>query len=568
MKTIALILIVTFWAGLQAQNIQVRIEKTSGNCLLESNCETNTVCYDLILEIDEPGWELRSYNVWVNYPAPPLMTYNSDNACETQNGGDTNNDPEGQYRVGGINGSWLLDAGAPNVFHSICFEYDNPAQLADKFIKSGGTAMVFGFPFESTITMLNTLTGESSGFILEDKDSIPITIDDSQIIGLDVGWSGISGWMQPADPNIETIMATAVDQLEVMYNLTDGIYSPAHNINTINNWNYKSGYIVKLNDDRAVGFCGTPADNKTINLMPGWNIIPVLSNMAVPVETVFDALGDKLIIAKEIAGYRVYYPAFSINTLSSLMPAKAYYIKVTESCSIEFPESIPLQTLANQEYYFDVFSPWKLENKTPESHIFVFENQASLTFDAGDMIGAFGQDGKCHGLMEVTEKGESFAIPTYINDNTTEGKDGFDNGDMILFKVLRIANGEEFTLDLSLAENSPSGKHFESNGISIIANATTGTTGTGIFHQSSGDGFVTYPNPVIDDLTIELKSDQAFDGRLMFTDTRGRLIFSEDFIHKGGISTRDFNLSAYQSGIYYLRLSADNYLVIRKIIIK
>jgi hypothetical protein len=568
MRTIGLFFIMALWAGLQAQNIQVRIEKTTGNCLLESNCETNTVCYDLILEIDDPGWELRSYNVWVNYPSPPLMTYNSDNACATQNGGDTNNDAEGQYRVGGINGAFLLEAGTPNVFHSICFEYDDPALLANKFVRSGGTSMVFGFPFESTITLLNTQTGETSGFLLEDKDSIAVVIDDNQPIAIDLGWSGISGWLQPADPTIETIMAPVVDQLEVMYNLTDGIYSPAHNINTINNWNYKSGYVVKLNDASDISFCGASADNTVINLMPGWNIIPVLSNMAVPVESVFDELGEKLIIAKEIAGYRVYYPAFSINSLSSLIPGKAYYIKVTESCTIEFPATAPSQILANQQYYFEDFSPWNVENKTPESHTFIFSEQASHAFDGGDIVGAFGPDGNCYGMMEVQQTGVSFAIPAFINDNTTEIKDGFDDGDAILFKVFRISTGEEFTLEIAINGASPSGKFFEPNGISIIDNITIGTTGTGVFHYSSGEGIATYPNPVIDELNLELKSDVAFDGKLLFTDGRGRLIFSEDYSHNGGISKRVFDLASYQAGVYYLRISAENYLVIRKIIIK
>ncbi len=567
MRTLILMVLISFWVGAFAQNIQVKIEKSAGNCLLETNCETNTVCYDLVLEIDEPGWELRSYNVWVNYPPPPMMSYNSDNACVTQNGGDTNNDPEGQYRVGGINGSYELETGVTNVFHSICFEYNNSAMLFDEFITSGGTTMVFGFPFESTITLMNTQTGQTSGFLIENKDSIAIKIDDNQIIGLDVAWSGISGWLQPADPNLETVMAPAVDQLEVMYNLTDGIYSPGNEINTINNWNYKSGYIVKMNDENIVGFCGTTADNTIINLMPGWNIIPVLSNMEVPVEMVFDALGEKLIIVKEIAGFRVYYPALSINSLSTLIPGKAYYVMVTESCTIEFPEELPFQTMANQEYYFEDFSPWNVVNKTPESHTFIFSDEAALTFDGGDIIGTFGQDGSCYGLMEITEKGTSFALPSFNNDNTTALKDGFDENDHITFKLFRVATGLEYNLDISLAADSPSGKQFSPNGISIVENVSLGTTGSGLVHFATGENVVTYPNPVLDEMTLELKRDLNFDGKLIFTDGRGRLIFSEDFMHSGGLSSRKFNLSVYQAGVYYLRISADNYLVIRKIII-
>ena len=161
-------------------------------------------------------------------------TYNSDNACLTQNGGDTDNGSKGQYRVGGINGTAVLEAGVMTTFHSLCLEYDNGFMIVDSIISAGGPALVYGFQFESTLTLHNTITGESVGMAVTSMDAMPINLHDLMHVNTNAGWSGVSAWMQPLDSDIENVMAPVADDLIIMYNLTDGIYSPANGINTIN----------------------------------------------------------------------------------------------------------------------------------------------------------------------------------------------------------------------------------------------------------------------------------------------------------------------------------------------
>ena len=134
--------------------------------MLATDCQTNIACFDLIISINEPDWEFASYNIWTEYPAPPVMSYSSDNACLTQNGGDTDNNPAGQYRVSGINGITHLQPNVPTVFHSICYSYPDENTIQDSVIASGGTLNLYGFPFYSTITLVKHSLGNTVGITI------------------------------------------------------------------------------------------------------------------------------------------------------------------------------------------------------------------------------------------------------------------------------------------------------------------------------------------------------------------------------------------------------------------
>ena len=80
--TFLLLLIMSFLA-LKAQDpvVTLTIIESEGGCNLSTDCSAEVACCDLLIEIDQPDWELRSYNVWTAYPSP-TMSYNNDNPCK------------------------------------------------------------------------------------------------------------------------------------------------------------------------------------------------------------------------------------------------------------------------------------------------------------------------------------------------------------------------------------------------------------------------------------------------------------------------------------------------------
>jgi hypothetical protein len=164
-----------------------------------------------------------------------------------------------------------------------------------------------------------------------------LTIFDSQAIIIPAGWSGISSYLDPTNPDIEVLMAAIADDLLMMYNAAGELYKPAFGENTIVDWNSFDGYYVKLDNEVTLNICGSPVENKTLNLVEGWNVIPVLSDVDVAVADVFDAVSDKVVVIQEIAGAKLWYPGYSIYSLEMLITGKAYLVKVNEDVEITFP---------------------------------------------------------------------------------------------------------------------------------------------------------------------------------------------------------------------------------------
>lgn len=158
-----------------------------------------------------------------------------------------------------------------------------------------------------------------------------------QQIALNEGWSGVSTNIHPSNPDIEILAQSLAPNLIIILG-DEGIYYPAVNINTLETWNARRGYTVKLSNAATFSIEGKPVQNKTIALTQGWNIVPVLTATSVSTDLIASILGDSLIIITEVAGFGVYWPEHAIHTLEFLHPGKAYYVKTSATQQFTFPE--------------------------------------------------------------------------------------------------------------------------------------------------------------------------------------------------------------------------------------
>ena len=92
--------------------------------------------------------------------------------------------------------------------------------------------------------------------------------------------------------------------------------------------------MVKMTEPATILFAGTAAQ-QTLQLKAGWNLIPVLSRCDVDVAMLFADVDMEIV--KEVAGWQLYWPFQSINTLGMLLPGKAYLVKMTAPTTISFP---------------------------------------------------------------------------------------------------------------------------------------------------------------------------------------------------------------------------------------
>jgi len=156
----------------------------------------------------------------------------------------------------------------------------------------------------------------------------------SQTLVIPAGWSGISSFLVPSDPNMVNMFYPIETKVEMVSNFTNS-YSPVFGISPSQPWNTNSGYFIKLSEPVQFQICGQLTQNKTINLATGWNFVPVLSDGVYFCEEVMFGLNFEIVQAA--AGMDVYWPSKDIQTLYFFEAGKSYLIKMNSPGIITFP---------------------------------------------------------------------------------------------------------------------------------------------------------------------------------------------------------------------------------------
>lgn len=398
-----------------------------------------------------------------------------------------------------------------------------------------------------------TLTGfPQAPCTLQATDVISLTLYDCQTTVIPAGWSGISTWIDPQNPNLEDMFAPVIDELVILQSMQDSWW-PAENVNTIGNWDYLQGYKIKVTNEVTLNIPGNTG-GQSLDLDAGWNLIPVLSSCNVDVESLFQGTG--VIMVKEVAGWKLYWPDYSINTLVDLTPGKAYYVKMESAATIQFPQC-DLKANPQETPATGMLKPpsiWMDVVPTSTSHVIAVPANATGfdLFADGDFIGVTDQSGNCFGFAEWT--GSAISITAYGDDPTTPEKDGFEQGELMRFVKWNAQqqNTTEIGVAFDVAYNNDG--LFADNGISVLKSINS----TGI--QNPADvKIVVYPNPVKNNLAIDL--GQSVNANVEVMNMQGQQIWKGDF--DGPKTELDF--SGYVKGVYLIRITGEGFNLVERI---
>lgn len=233
------------------------------------------------------------------------------------------------YSVTKFNLDGTVDGSFGTPLHSIVVdEYplsvginDMTIQADEKFVLAGWLNFYSSSQYDFTVIRMKE---NQSGYQEEE-----------QSISLQKGWNGISSFLTPAFVDPELIMAPIGQDFIALQDLSL-IYYPQGNLNWLSYWNYRNGYMIKVENETTLPVTGFGLTQKTITLNEGWNLMPVLLDTPVNINTLIGENLNRLIIIREAAGVGVFWPAMSINTLPHLLPGKSYLILVSETFVIEF----------------------------------------------------------------------------------------------------------------------------------------------------------------------------------------------------------------------------------------
>ena len=293
-------------------------------------------------------------------------------------------------------------------------------------------------------------------------------------------------------------------------------------------------------------------------------------------EEVFESFSG-LTIVKQVAGPYIYWPAYNINTLVSLVPGKAYFVATSYPGSVTYPgctKSASTSTLTStststlnkwQDSKPLNFTPWNNPHYTASSHAIAFPAEVLVNsgIKPGDFIGVSTPEGLCTGFTEVTGLTSNTALVCFSNDETTPGKDGFEIGEMLQFKLYRPQSKEETDLEVAFDPTLPNMGLFKNQGLSAVKSLTLNAAG---IVETNGITCQVFPNPSHGNFSLTINS---WPEKLQISvlDIKGQIIRMFEPGKKLNGSAFGINLTDLPKGVYFLKLTGDGLFEMKKIVI-
>lgn len=371
-----------------------------------------------------------------------------------------------------------------------------------------------------------------------------------QQLDLMVGWLGISSFIIPEDPAMETVLAAIEEDMVILVSNT-GIYWPSQNINLIGDWNSYEGYKIKIIEPTMLEFYGFPAET-TVDLPAGISFMPVLSPVPLPTE-IFADMGDDLVYAFELKDQLVYWPEGGLNTIGTIEPGIGYLINLLNPVTVDFSAKAPVASQPVETFVNN--SPWQDVTNTGNPHIISIDNSALNNVEPGDYIGLFGASGNIVGITEFKGGNQNLQLIANGDDLTTAEVDGLAQGEMMSLMVYKAAEDQAYHLEATFDGKYNQGV-FEAGAVSMITELKVGALGIPGGESSS---FTAFPNPTTGQLTIT--ATNAYE--LEILNAAGQVVFATT---TDGDASLD--LSGLERGVYFLKASNENGLVIEKLVIE
>lgn len=374
------------------------------------------------------------------------------------------------------------------------------------------------------------------------------------------GWSGLSSYTVPKSSIITNVMNPILDHLVILQDMTK-MYYPGAGINNLLFWTPTKGYKIKVDQDVYLPMLGCPLTNPTVNLSAGWNIVPVLSDCNVLLSELFSPVMNKLIVVKEVAGTRVFWPAVGVQTLQVLVPGKAYFVLMTSPASITYSDCDNFkQSVAAQPHYAGDYEnfPWQSPVKTATTHTIAISKEALEQLPDESFVGVFAADGTCAGLATIGNKQNNVAITAFGDEPSSAGIEGMAAGEELQYKLFDTKTGNISTLLVEYDQQMISCDGlFTDNGLSMLTSLKMSATGVGGYGQQQVQ---IHPNPSTGIINL---AGPGSSYQVQVVNMQGEVKTNQ--IISGNAQ---LDLSHLARGLYIMKIKDEQAFYIKKLVLK
>ncbi|GAB1468011.1 hypothetical protein MASR2M64_07080 [Candidatus Cloacimonadota bacterium] len=401
----------------------------------------------------------------------------------------------------------------------------------------------------STNEVLNiseTLTSEINGIVGAYPDNLfwlHASNTTTQNISLTTGWNMVSLNVHPSNMDIPSIFAGILSYVQMVKSPL-GVYVPNNPFNTLSSLSDGKGYYVSVNQACALQIAGATINTTIpIALAAGWNLTAFTPQSAMNINAALASISSSIIQVKGTEG--IYIPGNPYNTLTTLSPGRAYWMKLSNAAPLVYPSS----GKAAPQDLLPVCNIWGTPVIKTNSQAILCK--LDINAQAGDILAAFVND-ELRGLSTVISvDGVLGAMLQVFSDEA---------GEQIQFKLYSPNSNLLYSMNPSL--NSTPGETIGdyANGEYYSLKTEQPTTPALVTSITSA-----YPNPFKDGTSIALnvaKDNPSMQieiynirGQRVRTLFQGRLDAGMQKLWWDGIDDKGDHVA---SGVYFCRMNSGN----------
>jgi hypothetical protein len=367
---------------------------------------------------------------------------------------------------------------------------------------------------------------------------------------LEQGWNMVGIYVNPADSTLTTMLAPIINQIILMKSVDGRTFIPSTGINTIQNWNIKEGYRIKMAQAADVILRGRLIDPMTFQIPfnVGWKLIPYVRTTPMLFSTVFSGNSAQIDLAKDNTG-QTWIPSLNVNNIGNATVNRAYKVKFNEMGILSQPANrrgdAPLENPIAARY-FEVSNKPTGEDAT----IILTQSSSRDVLQIGDEVGVF----NAYGLLcgSVVWNGENTAIAVKGDDALTTPQEGMKIGDTYQLRIKR--QGFDLPIRLNAAFENAGQAQYAADNISRLTKLTLPEMPTVPFLEK----VVAFPNPIGNELTIRLESEDA-DAQVTLNDAMGNILQSiPEHQNVGKTQIWKFDTTHFANGAYFYTVKTVN----------
>jgi len=427
-----------------------------------------------------------------------------------------------------------------------------------------------GQEYQATVTYRTGGPNFTANGIYELSALMGVTTN-THSLALAPGWNMISSYIQPSNPNLESMLAPIIPQMVIMKNGRGQVFWPSLGINQIGQWNPRDGYQIFMQSAALLVITGNQIvpEATPISLQAGWNLVAYLRNSPMSIVTALASIADKLVIVKNNAG-QVYWPALGINQIGNMLPGQGYLINVSMAATLTYPANsssnalIAASPAGGDEANFAAALKSSAAANTGANATLLVE---SADLKNGDEISVWTENRKLAG-RGVVQQGKALIIIWGDNEMTKEENEGATTGEALRLEASSAIDNKAKSLSISsltdgLTNNPMAGELRYQRDAAWIVKATIAKDIPSTFSLAQN-----YPNPFNPSTLIKYGLPHEAKVKLEVYDVVGqRIAVLVDAKQPAGYHEAVFQNSALPSGIYFYRLQAGEFTQTQKMML-